>query len=182
MLNLRILLLILIIIINSNPQHELSNYYVSSIAPNAKHSLTHLILTEKALASIPSPPPLHTGPRALFKMWGQVLFLVKVLQWLPRCSRKLQLFPLIYKPAPPRPAYCLFTPAAHITVLQAWVGCVCLFSLQRHPYLRAFAHASPAAWKSLPLPDFKCFHIMESFLQTSQILLALFSFIALSIM
>lgn len=40
---------------------------VSSIAPNAQHSLTHLILTKKALVSTPPPPPpLHTVARELF--------------------------------------------------------------------------------------------------------------------
>lgn len=51
---------------NRNPQPELSNYYVSSFAPNAKQSLTHLILTEKALASTPSPPPFHYRPESSF--------------------------------------------------------------------------------------------------------------------
>ena len=157
-----LVLLTLVIIANSNQSHQLDSYFASSIAPNANHSLSHVMLTKETLASTPCPvftshsrsqraPCKMCKPTRLLCPWD---FLGKntrvgchfLLQGFLNCewgqvwllSKVLQGPPRVLQnwalSASHGPQHCPPTQRAVFS----------FFNLQKCLYPRAFAHAPPS--------------------------------------
>lgn len=109
-----------------------------------------------------------------------MLLLVKVLNWLPKVLRKTPTASLGLQASTTWIGLVLLTPVAHIAVLQPCVRSSCFTKNLRtkgplHMLLPLPWLPYTFAWLIFFILQFKCFHIMNIFLQISEITLPLFS-------